>query len=218
MSENCEGKSGTKVGILVSGGGTNLQAIIDAKTGGMLDCCELSVVISSNPAAFALQRAQQVGIPTVSIVKKEFRTADEYAEALVQTLQEYGVQLVVMAGYLLIVAEPLIRAYEGRIVNVHPALIPAFSGVGFYGLVPHQKALEYGVKVTGATTHFVGLETDSGPIILQKAVEILPDDTAETLQKRVMQEAEWILLPETICLFAQGRLKIDGRKVIILKE
>ena len=205
----------TKVGILVSGGGTNLQAILDAKRNGVLDDCELSVVVSSNLSAYALQRAQQAGIPTECLIKGDFPTPEEYTEALVRTLNGYGVQLVAMAGYLQIVGEALIRSFEGRIINVHPSLIPAFSGKGYYGLIPHQKALEYGVKLTGATTHFVSLEPDRGPIILQKAVAILPDDTAEILQRRVMEEAEWIILPESIRLFAQGRLRIDGRIVTI---
>ena len=208
----------TRIGILVSGGGTNLQAILNAKRDGTLDCCEISVVISSKAAAFALQRARQAGIPTECIIKKQFRTPDEYTQALIQTLNDYGVQLVVMAGFLQIVGEELIRAFEGRIINVHPSLIPAFSGEGFYGLIPHQKAIEYGVKLTGATTHFVSFETDCGPVILQKAVEVMPDDTAETLQRRVMEEAEWIILPESIRLFAQGRLRIDDRKVTILQK
>ena len=215
-NSNCEAEVRTRVGVLVSGGGTNLQAIIDAKQNGELDCCELCVVISSNPSAYALKRAQQAGIPTECIVKKHFPILDEYTDALVQSLLKYDVQLIVMAGYLNIVGESLFHTFEGRIINVHPSLIPAFSGVGFYGLTPHQKALEYGVKITGATTHFVSIETDCGPIILQKAVAVMPDDTAETLQRRVMEEAEWVILPETMRLYAQGRLKISGKIVSIL--
>ncbi|MCX8131075.1 MAG: phosphoribosylglycinamide formyltransferase [Clostridia bacterium] len=205
-----------KIGVLVSGGGTNLQAIIDKMKSGYLTGCSIVTVVASKPGAFALERAARYDIPGICIARKSFASIDEYDAALVQHFKDCNVDLVVMAGFLSILGEKFIKSYENRIINVHPALIPSFCGKGYYGLVPHQKAIEYGVKVTGATVHFVELEADAGPIILQKAVAINGDDTPETLQKRVMEEAEWEILPQAIKLFVENKLVIEGRKVRIL--
>ena len=205
----------TNVGILVSGGGTNLQAIIDAVAAGKLPLCRLCVVISSKKTAYAITRAEEAGIAVESIEKKQFSTVDEYDEALIAALETYQVDLVVMAGYMHIAGKRLTDVYANRIINVHPSLIPSFCGKGYYGLNPHIKALEYGVKVTGATTHFVSLEPDSGPIIMQKAIAIQNEDTPESLQQRVMREVEWQILPESIRLFSEDRIRIKGRIVTI---
>lgn len=204
-----------RVGVLVSGGGTNLQAIIDRMENGYLKDCSIVTVVSSKPGVFALERAKKHGIPGTCISRKSFASIDEYDVALVEHFKSCNVDLVVMAGFLSILGDRFNEAYKNKIINVHPALIPSFCGKGYYGIIPHQKAIEYGVKVTGATVHFVELEADAGPIILQKAVYIREDDTPETLQKRVMEEAEWEILPEAIKLFAEGRLVIEGRKVKI---
>lgn len=204
-----------RLGVLVSGGGTNLQAIIDKIKSGYLEGCSIEVVVSSRPGVYALERAERNNIPHRCISKKDYASQDEYDSALISCFEEYGIELVVMAGFLSMVGERFINAYSNRIINIHPSLIPSFCGKGCYGIIPHQKALEYGVKVTGATVHFVDLEYDTGPIILQKAVSVRDDDTAETLQKRVMEEAEWIILPEAIKLYKEGRLTIEGRKVKI---
>ncbi len=207
-----------RLGVMVSGGGTNLQAIIDSIESGYLVNCSIVTVVSSRKDAYALVRAEKHGIPSVCIRRKDYDTLEEYDEALVSHLKKYKVDLVVMAGFLSIVGERFINEFPSRIINIHPSLIPSFCGKGYYGIIPHKAALEYGVKVTGATVHFVTLEADSGPIILQKAVYVKEDDTPETLQKRVMEEAEWKMLPEAIKLFSQGRLAVEGRKVTILKE
>ncbi len=207
-----------KVGVLVSGGGTNLQAILDQKAAGYLPECEFVSVVASKPGVYALERAAKFGIPGTVISKKDYGSQEEYDLALVSHFQSLGVGLVVMAGFLSILGKNFVEAYKGRIINVHPALIPSFCGPGYYGLKPHIAALEYGVKVAGATVHFVELEADSGPIILQKAVNILPEDTPESLQRRVMEEAEWNILPEAIKLFSENRLEISGRHVIIKEE
>ena len=207
-----------KVGVLVSGGGTNLQAILDKKAQGYLPECEFVSVVASKPGVYALERAANFGIPGTVICKKDYTDQREYDMALVKHFQSLGVGLVVMAGFLSILGEAFTEAYAGKIINVHPALIPSFCGPGYYGLKPHMAALEYGVKVTGATVHFVELEADSGPIILQKAVDILPGDTPEILQRRVMEEAEWNILPEAIKLFSENRLEISGRHVMIKEE
>lgn len=207
-----------KLGVLVSGGGTNLQAIINKIESGYLKGCSIAVVVSSRPGAYALERAKKHGIPCTCIPKKDFASLDEYDEALIACFKSHDVGLVVMAGFLSMVGEKFVDTYRNRIINIHPSLIPSFCGKGFYGLIPHQKALEYGVKVTGATVHFVDYEYDSGPIILQRAVYVRDDDTPETLQKRVMEEAEWEILPEAIKLFAEGRLLLEGRKVRILEK
>ena len=205
-----------KLGILVSGGGTNLQAIIEKIHNGYLAGCEIVTVVSSRAGAYALERAKNNGIPTACISRKGFASMEEYNQALVEHFRQQGVELVVLAGFLSMLGEAFIEAYKNRIINIHPSLIPAFCGKGYYGIVPHQKALEYGVKVTGATVHFVDLEYDSGTIILQKAVAVLEDDTPETLQLRVMQEAEWELLPRAIKLFSERRLMLEGRRVRII--
>jgi phosphoribosylglycinamide formyltransferase 1 len=205
-----------KLGILVSGGGTNLQSIIDKISSGYLKDCVITTVVSSRAGAHALERAGKHGIPSIYISAKEFDCVEDYDKALISHFNKYKVELVVLAGFLSMLGEGFVNAYKDRIINVHPALIPSFCGKGFYGITPHRKALEYGVKVTGATVHFVELEYDSGPIILQKAVSIYDDDTAESLQKRVMEEAEWVILPEAIKLFSEGRLVIEGRKVKII--
>ncbi len=204
-----------RLGIMVSGGGTNLQAIIDKINSGFLGGCEIVTVVSSRKSAYALERARDNGIPSVCVSKKSFSSMDEYDRALIEHFNNYSVELVVLAGFLSMLGETFVEAYKNRIINIHPSLIPSFCGKGFYGIIPHQKALEYGVKVTGATVHFVDFEYDSGPIILQKAVEVLDDDTPESLQLRVMQQAEWDLLPKAIKLYQEGRLMVEGRKVTI---
>ena len=187
-----------RVAILVSGGGTNLQAIIDAKAAGKIPSAELALVLASNDKAYALERAAKAGIPSEVLRKAKGEETSLYGERLLEVLRTHEIDLVVLAGFLTILPENVIRAYDHRILNVHPSLIPSFCGDGFYGLRVHEAALEKGVKVTGATIHFVNEITDGGDIIAQKAVEVLPDDTPETLQKRVMVEAEWVLLPQAV--------------------
>ncbi len=203
------------IGVMVSGGGTNLQAILDRIEDGTLSDCSVVTVVSSREGVFALERAKKYKINSTVISKKNFNSIDEYDQALIRHMRNHKVQLVVLAGFLSLLGENFVQEYKNSIINIHPSLIPSFCGKGYYGIVPHQKALEYGVKITGATVHFVEPEYDSGPIILQKAIEVLPDDTPETLQKRVMEQCEWKLLPEAIRLFSQGRLSVEGRKVII---
>jgi len=203
-----------RLGILVSGGGTNLQAIIDNIKSGYLDNCEIVTVVGSRKGLYALERAAQNGIPSEVISRKNYSSLEEYDKALGDYLMSFKVDLVVMAGFLSILGEDFVKRFPNRIINIHPSLIPAFCGKGYYGIIPHEKALEYGVKITGATVHFVELETDSGPIIMQKAVEVKPDDTPEVLQKRVMEEAEWHILPASIKLIADNKLRVEGRKVI----
>lgn len=204
-----------RLGILVSGGGTNLQAIMDKIEAGWLKECSIVTVVSSRPGAYALERAAKHGIPTACISSKASPSPEEFDRALISHFKSFDVGLVVLAGYLSMLGEGFVNTYRNRIINIHPALIPSFCGKGFYGITPHRKAIEYGVKVTGATVHFVDFEYDSGPLILQKAVCVHDDDTPETLQQRVMQEAEWELLPEAIRLFSEGRLTIEGRRVKI---
>ena len=187
-----------RVAILVSGGGTNLQAIIDAKNAGKIPSAELSLVIASNEKAYALTRAANAGVPSEVLRKAKGEDVTLYGVRLLEVLRAHEIDLVVLAGFLTILPENVIRAYDHRILNVHPSLIPSFCGDGFYGLRVHEAALAKGVKVTGATIHFVNEITDGGDIIAQKAVEVLPDDTPETLQKRVMVEAEWVLLPQAV--------------------
>ena len=187
-----------RVAVLVSGGGTNLQAIIDAKAAGKIPSAELALVLASNDKAYALERAAKAGIPSEVLRKAKGEEPTLYGERLLEILRKHNIDLVVLAGFLTILPENVIRAYDHRILNVHPSLIPSFCGDGFYGLRVHEAALEKGVKVTGATIHFVNEITDGGDIIAQKAVEVLPDDTPETLQKRVMVEAEWVLLPQAV--------------------
>ena len=187
-----------RVAVLVSGGGTNLQAIIDAKNAGKIPSAELALVLASNDKAYALERAANAGIPSEVLRKAKGEEPTLYGERLLEILRKHNIDLVVLAGFLTILPENVIRAYDHRILNVHPSLIPSFCGDGFYGLRVHEAALAKGVKVTGATIHFVNEITDGGDIIAQKAVEVLPDDTPETLQKRVMVEAEWVLLPQAV--------------------
>lgn len=187
-----------KTAVLVSGGGTNLQAILDAKAAGAIPHGEIALVIASRPDAYALTRAKNAGVPTQVIRRGEFAAQGAFDAALLGTLSRYGIELVVLAGYLTILSPRVIAAYEHRIINIHPSLIPSFCGEGFYGLRVHEAALKKGVKVTGATVHFVNEVPDGGEILLQKAVEVLPGDTPETLQRRVMEQAEWQLLPRAI--------------------
>ena len=204
-----------KIAVLVSGGGTNLQALIDAQNRGEIVGGEIAVVISSAPDAYALERAAKAGIPGYVIARKAYASNREMTLALVEKLQELGIDLVVLAGFMVILTEEMVKAYPNAIINVHPALIPSFAGPGCYGLHVHEKALEYGVKLSGATVHFVSEECDGGPIILQKAVPVEEGDTPETLQRRIMEQAEWKILPEAVSLFCQDRLTVDGRIVHI---
>ena len=204
-----------RIAVLVSGGGTNLQALIDAQGRGELVNGELAAVLSSSPDAYALERAKQAGIPGYVLPRGDARAV---TAALVERLRALDIDLVVMAGFMTIVTEELFQAYPNAVLNIHPSLIPSFCGVGCYGLHVHKKALAYGVKVSGATVHFVTEECDAGPIVLQKAVEVLPDDTPETLQRRIMEQCEWKLLPRAVSLFCQGRLKVEGRRVTVLEN
>ena len=195
------------IAVLVSGGGTNLQALIDAQ-GKVLQHGKIKLVISSKPDVYALQRAKQASIDHCVIAKRDYVTQEEFSNALLQQLQSYQIDMIVLAGYLSILDETIIRAYPNRIINIHPSLIPSFCGKGYYGLKVHEAALAYGVKVTGATVHIVNEIPDGGKILLQKAVDILPFDTPETLQQRVMEEAEWILLPQATEMIAK---EIEGK-------
>ena len=200
-----------KVAVCVSGGGTNLQAILDRVEDGTITNTEISLVISNNPGAYALKRAANKGIPSQVLVPKEFDSRETFGEELIRVLDEAGIDLVVLAGYLVILPENFVKAYEGRIINIHPSLIPSHCGPGYYGLRVHESVLARGNKVTGATVHFVDEGTDSGPIIVQKAVYVEQDDTPETLQKRVMEQAEWKILPQAIDWIANDKLQIvDG--------
>lgn len=197
----------TKIAVLVSGGGTNLQALMDAQQAGTLCSGEIALVVSNNAAAFALERAKKAGIPTRILLKKDLGGQAGFEAALEQTLAEFGIQVIILAGFMSILSGDFTDKYPRRILNVHPSLIPAFCGAGFYGLKVHEAALQYGVKVTGATVHFVNQIPDGGEIIAQKAVDILPGDTPERLQRRVMEQAEWILLPraaEQVCAAIQN--------------
>lgn len=203
--------------VLVSGGGTNLQAIIDAQDNGQIIGGKISCVISSNPDAYALKRAENHGIATRVVSRKAYADSISYSEAILSALNEEKADLVVLAGFMTILGENIIKAYPYKIINVHPALIPSFCGQGFYGLKVHEAALEYGVKISGATVHFVNEVADAGAIIMQKAVEVKPDDTPQTLQKRIMEEAEWKILPETVSLFCQDKIKISDSKAVVEK-
>ena len=201
-----------KVGVLVSGGGTNLQAILDAIDSGKITNAEISLVISNNPNAYALERAKNHNIEAVCISSKQYESREEFHKVLLEKLKESGVELIVLAGFLVAIPPMIVEAYPNKIINIHPSLIPSFCGVGYYGLHVHEKALARGVRVTGATVHFVDTGTDTGPIILQKAVKIKSDDTPEVLQRRVMEKAEWKILPKAINLIANGKVKVvDGR-------
>ena len=204
-----------RITVLVSGGGTNLQAIIDALAAGEIHDAQIVRVISNNPGAYALTRAENAGIEAVCISPKTFDDREKYHEALIASIDEARTDLIVLAGCMVVLPPSLISRYSGRIINIHPALIPSFCGKGFYGLHVHEAVLERGVKITGATVHFVDEGTDTGPIILQKAVEVLPDDTPEILQRRVMEEAEWKIMPKAIDLIAQGKVSIQDGKVVI---
>lgn len=195
-----------KVAVLVSGGGTNLQAIIDAVNEGKITNAEISLVISNNKNAYALERAKNAGIASMCISPKEYATRDDFHVALTETLKNAGVDLVVLAGYLVAIPEMLVKEFPNKIINVHPSLIPSFCGVGYYGLKVHEAALARGVKVTGATVHFVDCGMDTGPIILQKAVDIEAGDTPEVLQRRVMEQAEWVILPRAIDMIANRKI------------
>lgn len=204
-----------RIAVLVSGGGTNLQALIDAEKTGMFGSGKISLVVASKPGVYALERAKNNGIDSVVLARKDYACIKDYSKALAETLTENKIDLVVLAGFLTIIDEQVYEAFPNRIINVHPALIPSFCGKGYYGLHVHEAALEKGVKVSGATVHIVTPECDAGPIILQKAVEVKENDTPETLQKRIMEEAEWIILPEAVKLFCEGRLTVKDNKVYI---
>ena len=205
-----------RIAVLVSGGGTNLQALLDAQNRGEIQGGRIVLVLSSAEGAYALERAEKAGVETCVCARKSFDSNRSMTQSIVKVLLEKQIDLVVLAGFLHILTEEMVSAYPNAILNVHPALIPSFCGAGYYGLKVHEKALAYGVKVTGATVHFVTEEPDGGPIVLQKAVEIQGDDTPEILQRRVMEQAEWVLLPRAVSLFCQDRLKVEGRSVRIL--
>ena len=195
-----------KVGVMVSGGGTNLQAILDAVDAGKIRNASIEVVVSNNPGAYALERSKNHGIPAVCLSPKDFESREAFNEAFLAKVDEYDLDLIVLAGFLVKIPEAMVEKYEHRIINVHPSLIPSFCGVGYYGLKVHEAALARGVKVTGATVHFVDGGMDTGPIILQKAVEVLPGDTPEVLQRRVMEQAEWVILPKAIDMIANKEI------------
>jgi len=204
-----------KTGVLVSGGGTNLQAIIDANLFGEIKNMELSAVISSNPDAYAIERAKNAGIPVYIVDRSVFANRFSFSRAMLDKCKDLELELIVYAGFNYILDHQFIRGFENRIINIHPALLPSFCGLGYYGLRVHSAVLEFGAKVTGATAHFATEDVDDGPIILQKAVGILEHDTPKILQQRVMEEAEWKILPEAISLYCEGRLSVDGRVVHI---
>lgn len=207
-----------KLAVLVSGGGTNLQAIIDAISAEKITNACISVVISNNANAYALERARAHGIEALCISPKDFESREAFNQAFLDKLNSYNVDLVVLAGFLVVLPEMMIKEYTNRIVNIHPSLIPSFCGKGFYGLKVHEGVLARGVKVTGATVHFVDEGTDTGPIILQKAVEVEQGDTPEVLQRRVMEQAEWVILPKAIDLIANGKVSVEDGHVIIAKK
>ena len=206
-----------KVAVLVSGGGTNLQAILDAEKSGSIKSGEVSVVVSSKDGAYALERAKAHNVERIVIQRKDYPDRKSYSEALAAELERREIDLVVLAGFMIILDPAFIRKFENRIINVHPALIPSFCGDGFYGLHVHEAALAKGVKVSGATVHFVNEVCDGGPIILQRAVEVEEGDTPETLQRRIMERAEWKILPEAVELFCAGKLKVEGNIVHIAR-
>ncbi|HIT65455.1 MAG TPA: phosphoribosylglycinamide formyltransferase [Candidatus Ventrimonas merdavium] len=194
-----------KVGVMVSGGGTNLQAILDALDAGRITNAKIEVVISNNPGAYALERAKKHGIPAVCMSPRDYESREAFNQAFLDKVNGFGLDLIVLAGFLVKIPEAMVAQYEHRIINVHPSLIPSFCGVGYYGLKVHEAALARGVKVTGATVHFVDSGMDTGPIILQKAVEVQEGDTPEILQRRVMEQAEWVILPKAIDMIANGQ-------------
>ena len=208
----------TKIAVLVSGGGTNLQALIDAQGRGELGTGKITLVLASKAGVYALERAAKHGIASTVLSRRDYDSIADYSKALVDVLTEAQIDLVVLAGFLTIIDEQVYKAFPNRILNVHPALIPSFCGKGFYGLRVHEAALEKGVKVSGATVHIVTPECDAGPIVLQKAVAVKEDDTPETLQRRIMEEAEWKLLPEAVRLFCDDRITVRDNKVYIKGE
>ena len=199
-----------KIAVFVSGGGTNLQAIIDNTKDGILKDIEIVLVLSSSKDAYALERAANNGIPSAVVSRKDFASIDEWDDAVVKAVENSGAELVVLAGYLSLLGPKIVSKYSNRIINIHPALIPSFCGAGMYGIRPHKAALAKGVKVSGATVHFVNENYDEGPILLQKAVDVLPDDTPETLQRRIMEQCEWKILPQAIRLIADGKVSIEN--------
>lgn len=216
--EFCEDNKTLKIAVLVSGGGTNLQALIDAQKNGIIKNGEITLVISSNTKAFALERAKKNCISTAIISKRDFVNQDEFDDKLIDTLKKHKIDLVVLAGYMSILTKRVTDTFAYRIINVHPALIPSFCGEGYYGLHVHEAAISYGVRLTGATVHFVNEVADGGAIILQKAVEVLSDDTPEVLQMRVMEQAEWDILPKAVSLFCEGKISIYNNRVIIEQD
>lgn len=204
-----------KIAVLVSGGGTNLQAIIDKIAEGVITNTEIAVVISNNKNAYALERAKQAGIEAVCVSPKDYENREQFNQEFLKTLDSYQVDLVVLAGFLVVIPPAMIQKYENRIINIHPSLIPSFCGTGYYGLKVHEGVLARGVKVTGATVHFVDEGTDTGPIILQKAVEVQNGDTPEILQRRVMEQAEWEILPRAIHLIANGKVTVKDKKAVV---
>ena len=205
----------TKIAVLVSGGGTNLQALIDAQHRDELGDGKITLVIASKPGVYALERAKNANIEGKVLARRDYDSIAAYSKALADEMKANGIELVVLAGFLTIIDEQVYEAFPNRIINVHPALIPSFCGKGFYGLHVHEAALEKGVKISGATVHIVTPECDAGPIILQRAVEVRQDDTPESLQKRIMEEAEWKILPEAVKLFCEGRITVENNKVYI---
>lgn len=207
-----------RIAVLVSGGGTNLQALLDAESRNEIKNGHIAAVIASKPGVYALERAKKSGVPGYVMARKDYASSQAMTVALVEKLKELEIDLVILAGFMTIFTKEMPEAFPNAVINVHPALIPSFCGKGFYGLHVHEAALAYGVKLSGATVHFVSEECDGGPIILQKAVEVLPDDTPESLQRRIMEQAEWKLLPKAASLFCENRLRVEGRTVRILPE
>lgn len=207
-----------RVAVCVSGGGTNLQAILDQAAAGKLPDVQIVRVIANNPGARALERAAKAGVEGVCVSPKDYETREQFNEALLQTVQEAAPDLIVLAGFLVAIPPRMVAAYPNRIINIHPSLIPSFCGQGYYGLKVHEKALERGVKVSGATVHFVDEGMDSGPIILQKAVAVQPGDTPQTLQRRIMEEAEWQILPEAIRLIAAGKVQVNDDRTTTVQQ
>lgn len=208
----------SKIAVLVSGGGTNLQALMDAEKRGELGNGKISLVIASKPGVYALERAKNNSIKSIVLSRKEYDSIADYSKALADTMEAEGIDLVVLAGFLTIIDEQVYERFPNKILNVHPALIPSFCGKGFYGLRVHEAALKKGVKLSGATVHIVTPECDAGPIVLQKAVEVKEDDTPETLQRRIMEEAEWKILPKAVRLFCEGKITVENNKVLIKGE
>ena len=204
-----------RVGVMVSGGGTNLQAILDSIDNGTIRNARVEAVISNNRNAYALERARNHGIEAVCVSPRDYESREQFNEAFLEKVNEYQLDLIVLAGFLVAIPAAMIQRYRNRIINIHPSLIPSFCGVGYYGLKVHEAALKRGVKVTGATVHFVDEGTDTGPILLQKPVEVKEGDTPEILQRRVMEEAEWVIMPKAIDLIANGKVKVVDHRTVI---